>query len=175
MRPLGPTPVNGAQPGKATEPQHPGDSFDRALMRAVRLLSRREHGRAELEAKLVARGVEADVARSVLDKLRDDGLQSDERFAEALVRRRIERGYGPVYIRGELRERRVDDAVIDTRIDCTDEFWLQRAELALAKKFPPGNDNDAGVEYNKRARFLARRGFPAELVHRALRAATPPA
>ena len=100
------------------------------------LLARREHGRAELQSKLIARGVEADVAAGVVEKLRADGLQSEGRFAAALVRRRIERGYGPVYIRGELRERRVDDDAADAQMNQTDEFWLQRAMDALLRKFP---------------------------------------
>ena len=133
------------------------------------LLAKREHGCAELQSKLVAKGVDAGVAADVMERLRSEGLQSEERFAAALVRRRISRGYGPVYIRGELRERRVDDDVADAELNRTDEFWLQLAVEALARKFPAGNGGEA--PYNNRARFLARRGFPADIVYRALRSA----
>ena len=142
--------------------------FNDALARAMGLLAQREHGRAEVQSKLIAKGVEADVAAGVVEKLRADGLQSEGRFAAALVRRRIERGYGPVYIRGELRERRVDDDAADAEMNQTDEFWLQHAMDALSRKFPPGKGRD--VPYNTRARFLARRGFPADIVYRALHA-----
>ena len=142
--------------------------FDETLSRAMRLLAQREHGRAELGNKLRARGFEAEVVERVLDKLRADGLQSEERYAAALVRRRIGRGYGPVYIRGELRERRVDDEVADSQMSHTDDFWLRQAVQVLARKFPPGNGGQAA--YNTCARFLARRGFPADIVYRALNA-----
>ncbi len=169
VKPLGRISVSAVGAGAETAPAEDTDrAFNDALARAMRLLAKREHGRAELHAKLVARGVEADNAHRVLDKLRDEGLQSEERFAAALVRRRVERGYGPVYIRGELRERRVVDEVAGTEMSRTDEFWSRLAAQALAKKFPPGNE--PGAAYNARARFLARRGFPADIVYRALNA-----
>ena len=141
-------------------------TFSDALAQAMRLLSQREHGRAELLAKLTARGLDAEIAGQILDSLSADGLQSEERFAAALVRRRIGRGYGPVYIRGELRERKVNDEVADAEMNQTDEFWLQLAMQALAQKFASGSKR--GNDYNTRARFLARRGFPADIVYRAL-------
>ena len=145
----------------------PDRTFSEARARAMGLLAQREHGRAELQSKLIAKGVDAGVAADVVEKLHTDGLQSEERFAAALVRRRISRGYGPVYIRGELRKRRVDDDVADAELNRTDDFWLQLAVEALARKFPAGKGREA--PYNTRARFLARRGFPADTVYRALR------
>ena len=147
-----------------------GHSFSEALGRALRLLARREHGHLELRSKLVAKGFDEDVAAGVADKLRADGLQSDERFAAALVRRRVARGYGPLYIRGELRERRVDDEVADAELNRTDEFWFRIAVKALARKFSA--EKFRAEQYNTRARFLARRGFPADIVYRALRSGT---
>jgi len=134
----------------------------------MRLLARREHGRVELRSKLIAKGVEADLAERVVEKLGGDGLQSEERFASALVRRRIARGFGPLYIRGELRERRVDDEVADAQLNRTDAFWQRLAAETLAHKFSAGRERAA--PYNTCARFLARRGFPADIVYRALHA-----
>ncbi len=140
--------------------------FNDTLARAMRLLAQREHGRVELGSKLRSRGFDAGIVESVLDKLRADGLQSEERYAAALVRRRIGRGYGPVFIRGELRERKVDDEVADSEMNQTDDFWLRQALQALARKFPGGVRE--GAAYNSCARFLARRGYPADIVYRAL-------
>ena len=142
-------------------------AFRDAIACAVGLLARREYGRAELQSKLIGRGVDPGVAADALEKLSDDGLQSEERFAAALVRRRVSRGYGPVYIRGELCQRRVNDSVADAELKRTDEFWLQAAVEALAGKFPAGNGRE--TPYSTRARFLARRGFSADTVYRALR------
>ena len=58
-------------------------------------LARREHSRLELYQKLKQRQFEPDVINSELNKLLDEGLQSDERFAEAFLRSRIDKGKGP--------------------------------------------------------------------------------
>jgi len=55
---------------------------------AVRLLARREYGRAELGARLRARGAAADEVERTLEDLAALGYLSDARFAEALVRSR---------------------------------------------------------------------------------------
>lgn len=157
---------NGAISGSGASGEDAGRLFSETVARAMGLLARREHGQVELRSKLIAKGVGADIAAGVVDKLRAEGLQSEERFASALIRRRIARGYGPVFIRAEMRERRVDDEVADAELNRTDGFWLRLAEDALARKFPPHKGRD--TPYNTRARFLARRGFPADTVYRAL-------
>ncbi len=142
---------------------------------ALRLLGRREHGRRELAGALQAKGFAAALCAEVVQELQACGLQSDERFAAALVRRRIERGYGPVYIRAELANRQVEETLADAQLNQPDQFWLEIAARALAKKFPrraQGQDSaacNAPTDMRSRqcvaeARFLARRGFPAELV-----------
>ena len=52
------------------------------LQRALGLLVRRDHSRKELGRKLVARGVEPELAQAAVDKLTSEGWQDDERFAE---------------------------------------------------------------------------------------------
>ena len=146
---------------------------DRALGLALRLLGRREHGRAELQAKLKARGYTEAVAAGVLEGLKENGAQSDERFAAALARRRIERGYGPLYIRAELNDRQVDEALAQDALDQPPAYWSEVATRALAKKFPNRDEGQSGAtrkgaSYAAQARFLSRRGFPSDLIYRLL-------
>ena len=146
---------------------------DRAQGLALRLLGRREHGRAELQAKLTAKGCPAAVVAEVLEGLQENGAQSDERFAAAIARRRIERGYGPSYIRAELKDRNVDESLAEATLNQPPAYWVEVAGRALAKKFPKrdkgGIDGPAkGANYAAQARFLARRGFPSELIYRLL-------
>ena len=151
---------------------------DQALDQALRLLGRREHGRAELQAKLTAKGCPASVAAEVLESLRENGAQSDERFAAALARRRVERGYGPLYIRAELKNRQVDEGLAEDALNQPSAYWLEVAARALAKKFP-NRDEDRlagtykGSSYAAQARFLSRRGFPPELIYRLLDSRDP--
>ncbi len=86
---------------------------------------------------------------------------------ESFVRVRSERGQGPLRIRAELRERGVTDVLVDEVLTITSEFWFERANRARAKRFgeaaPASRD-----EWNRQARFLAQRGFPSDLIYRAL-------
>ena len=145
----------------------------KAKRAALRLLAQREHGWAELEGKLLAKGFPAAAVAEALPALRDEGLQSDARFAAALVRRRIDRGYGPAYIRQELRSRQVLEDLGEAQLNQPDEYWAEVAQRALAKKFPKGCGVADAPErrggFNAaEARFLTRRGFSAEVIHRVL-------
>lgn len=164
--------MRGAPRPLSEEAARPRESAQ-AKSAALRLLARREHGRAELEGKLLAKGFPSSVVRQVLQALREEGLQSDARFAAALVRRRIDRGYGPAYIRGELQSRQVQDDLAAAQLNQPDEYWAQVAERALAKKFPAGSGMAGAPERRSglneaQARFLTRRGFSADIIHRAL-------
>ena len=85
--------------------------------RALSMLARREHSGAELRAKLAAQGFPSDIIDDALSDLNRSGWLSDERFVEAFVRVRSERGYGPVRIRAELRERGIDDELTAVHLD----------------------------------------------------------
>jgi regulatory protein len=138
-------------------------AFDRGL----RLLGQREHSLRELKDKLARKGVDRDLAALVADDLRGRGLQSDARFAEALVHSRVNRGHGPVRIRQELAQRGIDDTVADEVLTNTAAHWLTLAVEVRDRKFgsaPPADRDD----WNRQARFLAQRGFPSDLIYRVL-------
>lgn len=138
-------------------------AFDRAL----RLLGQREHSQRELKDKLQRKGVDRALAELVVDDLRGRGLQSDARYAEALVRSRVQRGHGPVRIRQELRQRGVDDVVADEVLTTTDAHWLAQAGEVRSRKFGAEAPADRD-DWNRQARFLAQRGYPADLIYRVL-------
>lgn len=141
--------------------------------RAMDLLARREHSRAELAAKLRDRFAEADpdAIESVLDKLAAENLQSDRRFAGEYLRMRMRRGFGWLHIRAELQSRGVADSIVSELVR-PDEEWLELAgnlvdsRLAGQKDLTPG-----GREHQRLFRFLQGRGFSAETAHRSLRKA----
>src|SRR5829696_5958847 len=88
----------------------PARSF---LSRAIALLARRDHSRAELSRKLMRYAMDADnpaeIAR-VLDDLNRKGLLSDQRFAAGFARIRAQR-FGDARIRHDLRRVGVTDDV----------------------------------------------------------------
>ena len=90
-------------------PRRAGRPEPSALSSAVRMLARREYGRAELRARLLMRGVAEADADAALDELARRGLLSDARYAEAIVAQKAGR-YGRRAIAHALKEKGVDEA-----------------------------------------------------------------
>jgi regulatory protein len=140
---------------------------------AMNLLARREHSFHELLEKLAARYPDLDPAaalRPALERLRDEGLQSDERFALAYVRYRSSRGMGPLRIRAELQPRRLEAGVLEQALAQEELDWDLLCEQAFLRKFSPRPGADL-KEQQRWQRFLLQRGFGHDQVRRVLRAA----
>ena len=143
------------------------ETADDIRTRALNLLARREHSRRELGDKLSRRGVAADALSAVLDALEGEGLLSDTRFAAAYVESRAGRGFGPVRILEELRQRGVDAARREAACDAGAAEWRERARAARRKRFGealPGSYRERA----RQARFLTQRGFSHAQVAAAL-------
>ncbi len=129
---------------------------------AVRLLAAREHSRHELENKL-GRRFDREVVEAVLDELVERGLVSDERFTEHYVASRMRKGFGPLRIRAELRERGIDGDLIEAWLDLGDDTWRECLREVARGRF--GDDRPADRRAQaKQARFLQYRGFPESLI-----------
>jgi regulatory protein len=138
-------------------------SVDDVRKQALNMLARREHSGAELRAKLAAKGFPSDIIDDAVSDLYHSGWLSDERFVEAYIRVRADRGYGPVRIRAELKERGVDDALILDRLDARGPQWLQRLRGVWAKRFDGIRPQDFAARA-RQMRFLQARGFSAEQI-----------
>jgi energy-coupling factor transporter ATP-binding protein EcfA2 len=96
--------------------------------KALRLLARREHSRAELARKLASEGSLEEIA-SVLDQLEQAGLLSDRRFAEALVFSRAAR-FGAARLRHDLKARGVAEEIYKSRTVVKDvSFEVKSGEV----------------------------------------------
>jgi regulatory protein len=130
------------------------------------MLARREHGREELKRKLITKGCEAAVATEVAAALEAERLLSDDRFVEALVRARRDRGYGPLRILRELEEKGVAPEIGARVVDAACD-WLAEARRVYRKRF---GAKLAGSfpERARQARFLQYRGFTFEQIQKIL-------
>lgn len=130
--------------------------------RALNLLARREHSRAELGRKLSPHG-EADEIAALLDQLEQENLLSNSRYAESLARSRAGR-HGSLRLKSELRDKGVPDEVSSVVLAEARGNDLEAARVVWSKKFghPPAD----AVERVKQMRFLAGRGFPLDIVRR---------
>ena len=136
------------------------DPADTAKVRktALNLLARREHSTLELKEKLIRRDFAPGRIEQVLESLAQDGLLSDERFAEAFVATRVRRGQGPLRIRRELDQRGVAAALAARHLDAYRDAWLEIASNARRKRFGVEPRRDY-TERARQARFLQYRGF----------------
>lgn len=132
--------------------------------RALSLLARREHSRAELARKLGPHG-EADEISALLDALERERLLSNTRYAESLANARAGR-HGSLRLKADLRGNGVPDEVIADVMRDACESDLEAARAVWRKKFgaPPRDATERG----KQMRFLAGRGFPLDVVRRVM-------
>jgi regulatory protein len=132
---------------------------------AMDLLARREHSVRELRIKLLRRFPDVAAVDEQLSRLVSERLLSDVRFAASYARQRISRGYGPLRLREELRERGVSDADAATALtELEAELsidWCTLAAEIMQKKFGTRVAVDL-KEKARRARFMQYRGFAAE-------------
>lgn len=135
--------------------------------RALGLLVRREHSRKELARKLTARGVDPDDAQTAVDRMTAEGWQSNDRFAEQLVRSRANNGQGPLRIRAELSTHGLDRDAVAAAFEAYDGDWTDNARDLVRRRFPGALDDR--MLQRKAAEFLVRRGFTGDQVRAATR------
>ena len=131
---------------------------------AVRLLSRREHSAFEIRDKLHKRDFDEGEIEQAIIELQQGGWLSDERYAEAYIRMRQQKGFGPIRIAIELNERGVKESIVDDYLQADNKVWQQTLEQQYLKKYK----NKPIADYNdraKRIRFLQYRGFALNVIY----------
>lgn len=129
------------------------------------LLSRREYSQKEIRQKLKLREVTTEEIDTVLEKMTELGLQSDQRFLESRVRLQKSSGKGPGYLRAELAQHQLSSEKIQAELDSEEHNWTDEAFHLIERKFgePPFS-----VEIQRKAfALLLRRGFSYDLAKKA--------
>lgn len=133
--------------------------------RALRLLARREHSRAELARKLGQAGFATDDITPLLDEFEQKSWLSDRRFAESWVADHRSRA-GSVKLAYELRQHGVTDDIIEAVLNENRDSEFDRARAVWRKKFD-SIPTDA-AEKARQMRFLQSRGFTTDIIRRAI-------
>ncbi len=128
---------------------------------AMNLLARREHSVRELRNKLKRRFTDDAMIDEQIARLTGQNLQSNLRFAESYARQRIGRGYGPVRVREELRERGASGLDVAAAMEELQVDWFAVASEVALKKFGALAPSDIN-EKARRVRFMRYRGFTTE-------------
>ena len=131
-------------------------SIRRAYNYAVSLLSRRDHSERELMTKLAQKGY-TDGAEEAIEKLKNGGYVSDERFARLYVRElQTLKRYGKRRIEQELQRKGVDR---DTIREVLDETDFDESELVslIERKYGRYLSDEKGIQ--KTINGLLRMGY----------------
>ena len=127
------------------------------------MLARREHSATEIQRKLQQRDFSPDEITEALDELQQGDWQSGERFAEAYIRGRRLKGFGPLRIAMELGERGVNESIVSRYLHSDDDIWNETMLNEYERKYK-GKAPDDYHEKARRMRFLQYRGFSPEKI-----------
>ncbi|WP_108323675.1 MULTISPECIES: recombination regulator RecX [unclassified Limnohabitans] len=131
--------------------------------RALRLLSQREHSRAELERKLAPHEETPGELAKALDELQARDFINDGRAIESVVHRRAGK-LGAARVRQELAAKGLSGEAVAQAMEGLRDTELSRAQEVWRKKF--GQAPADAHERARQMRFLITRGFAAEVVRR---------
>jgi len=135
--------------------------------RALSMLARREHTRAEMTRKLSPHSESPEQVEQLLDALVARGWLSETRFAESRANA-LARKFGSRKIEHDLRSRGVSAEVVEHAVEQAHTQELDHCRAAWQRKF--GVLPQTAAERGRQMRFLAGRGFSAEAVRQVLKA-----
>ncbi len=139
----------------------------RAKDRALRFLSYRDRSEKEIRSKLQHVGYDAAIIDWVVDELKRLKFLDDQRFAQSFAQTQmITRPVGEYYLRRELKDKGLDEPLIEQTID---QVYQERDQLAvaldLAAQRKKRYKSIEEVKAKKRVSdFLLRRGFDWDTV-----------
>ena len=139
--------------------------------RALRMLSQREHSRAELQRKLAPHVQEGDDLEAVLDELQAKDFINEARVVESTLHRRAGQ-MGAARIRQELQAKGLNAESVQHAVASLQSSEFERAQALWQRKFgtPPADLRERA----RQIRFLTSRGFSGDVIRRVLRAGAAP-
>ena len=80
-----------------------------------------------------------------------------------MISHRAKSGYGPAYIRQELRKKGITSDLVASALDSADICWREIATLRYTARFAGESILDYR-EWTRRASYLKRRGFDSQII-----------
>lgn len=151
---------------KSTSLQSPANKPVNLLAKAVSILSRREYSEMELRRKLRQYTEDVRQIDAVIERLQQENWQSDQRFTENFITSRQHK-WGNQKILHALKQHHLDVEMIAQLKETLKETEFDRAVEVWQRKFH-GMLPTTPQERAKQMRFLAGRGFSADIVRRVI-------
>jgi regulatory protein len=147
-------------------------TYDRAVM----MLAARGRSAKDLERRLIRKGEPAEFVRLAIERLASEGFLDDEAYARSFVRSKSSgSGTARKRLQQELARAGVDRAVSDSAIEevFADENVDEVADAAAlaTKRMLMLRSADPATARRRTYAFLARRGYSASVISKALAAA----
>ncbi|WP_018983389.1 regulatory protein RecX [Salinimonas chungwhensis] len=124
----------------------------------TRMLARREHSYMEITAKLTQKGYAESQVAPIIEEFREADIQSDQRFAEAMVRSALSKGRGPRRLSADLTRHDISESLVDAAVAEVEPDWFELALSVREKKFGLAEPSDF-KRRQKQMQFLQYRGF----------------
>lgn len=135
------------------------DELERKLRdKAIYFLARREYSRCELLSKLKRVTPDLNLIYKVLDDLKQENLQSDQRFLEIFIKSWVNKGAGPIKIKFLLKKHNIQEDLINNIFNQLNYNWQSLAQKLINKKFEGEDQTDIKIK-QKIYQFLYARGF----------------
>lgn len=138
-----------------------------ALETAARMLEARDRSSLEIFRKLTAQGYLEEAAEEAVAKLTSAGYLDDMRFARDCIAR-IGRKYGAIRIRQEMGRKGIPREMIDGILLEQDGDDMLDTAVELAKNALRGKTKEPSALYRRAYGILARRGYPPDIVRKAI-------
>ena len=138
------------------------DEKEKALQRALNLISYRPRSEAEVQNNLKKHQIPEDTIHAVVNRLRETGILDDQKFAEAWIENRATfRPRSRLALRMELKQKGVNEEIIEEAlVHVSDE---EQAYEAAQKKARQLRNKEEQEFKRKLFGFLGRRGFSYEV------------
>lgn len=152
-------------------PAQEADPARKAKDVCYRLLAARPRTRDELSKALVRKGIDTEVAETVLGKFDKAGLINDADFAETWVRsRRANQGLGRRALKTELLRKGVDREIVDEVVEEADSEGEElRARELVRKRLRVLAGVDEVTAVRRLVGMLARKGYVEGMAYRVVR------
>jgi regulatory protein len=145
------------------------DEGKKALARAFKLLSLRDHSRRELRDKLLHKGFSNSAIEKTIENLEELGYLDDQKFGKDYVRYcQVIRNLGISAIRAELFKKGITGYSADEALqEYSEELEKEKTIEITRKKFEQGKSKEQVYHY------LSRKGYPLDTIFDAIKEVYP--
>ena len=154
---------NGNDDGEWTETEDLQQQLSTIEHAVTRYLAQREHGFKELIHRLVQKGFTEALVEKVVQDFANRDWQSDERYANSLIKRRIDKKYGQRFISGECQSKGLDSELVNRTLEALNIDWYDIAYQCAQRKFGDQDPSDHKTQ-RKQYQFLIQRGFCSDII-----------